>query len=208
MNERQARHEIVSVAHRLYDSGLVVATDGNISIRLASGRFLFTPAGRCKGDLVEDELLVCDRGGHLETDGRLTSEAPMHFEAYRIRPDVNAVIHAHPPYTVALSLAGVSLEADLLPEMVMTLGRVPTAPFAAPSSAEGAEAIKGLIDGHDAVILDRHGALTAGETLIEAHHRLERLEFCAKVTFIARLIGEPMRLTDEQIERLRTTVIG
>ncbi len=208
MNEQQAGREIINVAHKLYDSGFVVATDGNISVRLAPDRFLFTPTGICKGDLTEDDLLVCDGKGRTSAEGRLTSEAPMHLEAYRRRPDINAVIHAHPPYTVALSLSGIPFANRLLPEAIMTLGQVSTAPFATPSTPEGANVIKDLIENHDAIILDRHGSLTVGKNLTEAYHRLERLEFCEKVTFIARLIGEPKALTDEQIERIKTVEIG
>lgn len=208
MNEQHAGREIINVAHKLYDSGLVVATDGNISVKIAPDKFLFTPTGICKGDLTEDDLLICDNEGRISGEGCLTSEAPMHLEAYRRRPDINAVIHAHPPYTVALSLAGISLENELLPEAIMTLGQVPTAPFATPSTPEGAEVIKDLIENHDAIILDRHGSLTVGETLTEAYHRLERLEFCAKVMLIARLIGKLQALTDEQIERIKAVGIG
>ncbi len=208
MNEQHAGHEIIKVAHKLYDSGFVVATDGNISVKIAPDKFLFTPTGICKGDLTEDDLLVCDGRGRTSAEGRLTSEAPMHLEAYHRRPDINAVIHAHPPYTVALSLAGISFENNLLPEAIMTLGQVPTAPFAVPSTPEGADVIKGLIENHDVIILDRHGSLTVGKTLTEAYHRLERLEFCAKVTFIARLIGKPQALTDEQIERIKAVGTG
>lgn len=191
MDEKGKRSQIVAIARRMYDKDYVVATDGNISIRLSPDRLLFTPTGICKGDLTEDHLIICDNEGNALEAGRLTSEAPMHLEVYRQRPDVNAVIHAHPPCILALNLTGIQLDEYLLPEQTMTLGKVPTAPFAMPSTSQGADAIRELITHHDTIILDRHGVLTVGETLTEAFYRLERLEFIAKVTALARSIGEP-----------------
>ncbi len=191
MDEKAKRSQIVAIARTLYDKGYVVATDGNISVRLSPDRLLLTPTGICKGDLTEENLILCDNEGNALEAGRLTSETPMHLEVYKQRPDVNAVIHAHPPCTLALNLTGIQLDEYLLPEQTITLGEVPTAPFAMPSTSQGAEAIRELIEKHDTIILDRHGSLTVGETLAEAFHRLERLEFIAKVTVLARSIGEP-----------------
>ena len=220
MDEKTERSRIVAIARRMYDKGYVVATDGNISVRLSPDRLLLTPTGICKGDLIEDDLILCDNEGcvqvaqaSLPANGERrhsrvaqvslpansenaleashpTSEAPMHLEVYRQRSDVNAVIHAHPPCTLALNLTGVQLDEYLLPEQTMTLGEIPVAPFATPSTGKGADAIRKLIAHHDAIILDRHGTLTVGETLAEAFYRLERLEFIAKVTALAHSIGE------------------
>jgi L-fuculose-phosphate aldolase len=202
LKEAEARREMVAVGHRLYERNLIVATDGNISARLDDGRLIFTPTGVCKGELAEKDLVVLDSPDLWQQTAGLTSEAPMHLEVYRLRPDVSAVIHAHPPYIVALSLAGIDLDDKLLPELILTLGEVPTAPFAAPSSAEGAEAIKSLIEKHDALILYRHGALTVGSSLREALWKMERLEFAAQVTYLAQALGEPKPLTAEQVERI------
>ncbi|NQT34706.1 class II aldolase/adducin family protein [bacterium] len=205
MDEKAKRSQIVAIARRMYDKGYVVATDGNISVRLSPDRLLLTPTGICKGDLTEDHLIICDNDGNVRVTqvslpanggnaleaSRLTSETPMHLEVYKRRPDVNAVIHAHPPYTLALNLTGIRLDEYLLPEQSMTLGEVPVAPFAMPSTSQGAEAIRELIEKHDTIILDRHGVLTVGETLAEAFYRLERLEFIAKVTALAHSIGKP-----------------
>ena len=203
MNEDIARQQVITIAHRMYDRGFVVATDGNISLRLESGRILFTPGGISLCDTREDDLLLCDSSGKPLEGGRITSEAPMHLETYRLRPDVNGIIHAHPPYTVALSLAGITIDDNLLPEVIMSTGRIPTAPFATPSTPEGANAIRGLIEKHDTIILDRHGSLTVGRTLQEAFYRLERLEFSARVILIAMTVGKPESLTTEEIRKIR-----
>ena len=202
MNEAEARREIVAVGRRLYERNLIVATDGNISARLDDGRLLFTRTGLCKGDLGENDLVVLESPDKWRQTTGLSSEAPMHLEAYRRRPDVNAVIHAHPPYAVALSLAGIDLDDKLLPELILTLGEVPTAPFAAPCSIEGSEAIKGLIDKHDTLILYRHGALTVGSSLREALWKMERLEFAAQVTYLALMLSELKPLTEDQVDRI------
>ncbi len=199
VSEQQIIQAMIDVGRRMYEKGFVAATSGNISARLDEERYLLTRSGVCKGDMTESDLVVCDAEGRSTTEHRVTSEVLLHLTAYRLRPDVNAVIHAHPPATVALSLAGVSLGKALLPEVVMTLGEVPTAPFAPPSSPESAEAIRGLIPNHDAIILDRHGSLTVGRDLWEACHNLERLEFAARATLFARILGEPKRLSSDEL---------
>jgi len=202
MNESELRREIVKIGHKLYERGYVVATDGNISARLDDGRLIFTPTGKCKGELQEDELVVMHPSDDYSEFAGLTSEAPMHLEVYQQRQDVKAVIHSHPPYTVALNLAGIDLKWNLLPELILTLGEVPTTPFATPCTPEGAEAIRELIKDHNAIVLYRHGALTVGTNLEEAFHRLERLEFAAKVIYLAHTLAEPEPLTGEQEEKI------
>ena len=202
MSENEARREIVEIGRKLYERGYVVATDGNISARLDDGRLIFTPTGKCKSELQEDELVVMHPSDDYSEIAGLTSEAPMHLEVYRRRKDVNAVIHSHPSYTLALNLAGLDLKRDLLPELILTLGEVPIAPFATPCTPEGSEAISGLIEDHNAIILYRHGALTVGASLMEAFQRLERLEFAAKVTYLAHALAELKPLTGEQIEKI------
>ena len=160
MNESEARREIVLTGQKLYERGYVVATDGNISTRLQDGRLILTPTGKCKGELKTGDLIILNSEDEYESTPGLTSETPMHLEVYHRRRDVEAVIHSHPPYTVALSLAGIDMTGNLLPELILTLGEVPTAPFAAPCTPEGAEAISGLIENHNAIILYRHGAVS------------------------------------------------
>lgn len=203
MDEQQARHQLIKIAHRLYDKGFVTATEGNISQRIGTNRFIFTPSGICKGDLVDDDLLLCDEKGNPLAKGQVTSEAPMHLEVYRRRDEINAVIHAHPPYVVALNLAGVEIDTKLLPETIMILGDVPTAPFATPSTDEGAPAIRGLIEKYNAIILDRHGSLTVGTTILQAYHRLEVLEFAARVIYMAKALSKPKVLSKKEIDRIK-----
>jgi len=134
VTEEKLRSEMIIIAHKMYNKELVSATEGNISYRLDKDRFLFTPTGMCKGDLNEGDLLICNEEGKPLGEGFITSEAPMHLEAYQRRPDINAVVHAHPHYTVALSMVGIQIEGNLLPEAIIAFGQVPTTNFAIPST--------------------------------------------------------------------------
>jgi L-fuculose-phosphate aldolase len=131
-----------------------------------------------------------------------TSELLMHIEAYRQRPDISAVIHAHPPICVALSIAGISLAKCLLPEVIVTLGLIPTAEYATPSSAEGRGVIRDLIVNHDALIIQRHGTLTVGEDPFDAYLKLEKMEYAAHVTLILHQLGREALLPRTEVAKL------
>ncbi len=197
---RNVRAALVACGRRLDALGFAPATDGNASARLGPGRFLLTPAGREKGSLAPEDLLVVDLEGEVvEGQGRPSTEAPMHLFCYRRRPDVGGVVHAHPPFATAFAAAGVALDAPVMPEIVLTIGTVPLVPYAMPGSEELARSLDPWIDGHDAFLLASHGVLTVGRDVREALHRMERVEHLAKVTLAARLLGGPRALTDDQV---------
>lgn len=201
--EYEHRRDIVEVCRRMYDRGFIAATDGNVSVRISPTRILVTPTGINKGYIKPDDLLTVDLQGR-KTSGtrRATSEMPLHLTTYRLREDVNAVVHGHPVHATALSLAGVSLARCILPELVLSLGEIPTTAYATPTTEEGPEVVSDLIRDYDAMILDRHGSLTVGGDLFEAYDRLERLEHSAQVTLLARSMGEVKQLTPDQVSRL------
>jgi L-fuculose-phosphate aldolase len=207
--EQALREEIVRVGRLMYERGLAVAADGNISAPLDEGHVLCTPSGLCKGMMTPDQLIVVDMDGRkvgpgttANRDLQPTSEVRMHLEAYRQRPDIGGVVHAHPPITVALSIAGVSLADCMLPEVIVTLGLVPTTEYATPASAENVRAIRDLIANHDGIILQRHGTLTVGQDPWEAYMRLESLEQVARITLILQQLGRGEPLPPEQVEKL------
>ncbi len=207
--EQTLREEIVRVCRLMHERGYVTATDGNVSVRLSRNRILSTPSGFSKGFLTPEQLVVTDLEGKkipsnepANRDLKPTSELPMHLEAYRQRPDIGAVIHAHPPICVALSIAGISLAKCLLPEVVVTLGVIPTAEYATPSSAEGARAIRDLIAKHDALIIQQHGTLTVGKDPFDAYLKLEKMEHLAYVTLIVRQLGRETPLPPEEVAKL------
>lgn len=197
------RAELCRIGARLYQRGLITASDGNLSARLGAGRILISPSGRSKGSLRPEDLVVVDLEGEVvEGSDPPSTDTPMHREVYRRLPDTRAVIHAHPPFCTALTVAGRSFPVELLPEALLTLGEVPTARPALPGS-DDAEAVAELIEGHDALLLGHHGALTWGAGLEEALIRMERLEHVARVYWLASVLGGVEPLPASLLEILR-----
>jgi L-fuculose-phosphate aldolase len=197
---RDLPEEIVHVCRRLWERGLIAGQDGNVSVRLDERRLLVTPAGTCKCDVDAADLveLALD-GTHLAGAHRASSEVGMHLRIYQLRPDVRAVVHAHPPVATGFAVAGEGLVADVLPEIIFQLGRVPLVPYATPGSSEVAEGLARFIPHHDAFLLANHGATTVGPSLLVAHQRMESLEHAARILFTARQLGRVNALTEAQV---------
>ena len=207
--ERLLRDEIVRVGKLLYDRNLIVGTDGNISARLDAKRVLCTPSGLCKGLMTADQLIVVDLDGnrvglpnaanrHLKP----TSEMRMHLEAYRRRPEMMGIVHAHPPSVIAASIAGLDMAQCLIPEVIVTLGVIPTTQYATPSSEENVHAIRELIAGHDAIILQRHGTLVVGSSPTDAYLKTETVDQMARVTLMLAVLGKGNALPADQVGKL------
>lgn len=203
MRDAPGRDAVVACGRRLDALGFAPATDGNVSVRLGDRRLAVTPAGREKGGLLPEQLLVVDLEGRvLEGTGLPSSETPMHLLCYRRRGDVGGVVHAHPPVATAFAAAGVPLDADVMPEVVQTVGPVPLVPYATPGTEELARSLEPYVDDHDAFLLASHGVLTLGRDVREALHRMERVEHLAKVTLAARLLGGAHVLSAAQLVSL------
>jgi len=202
MTERETRLEICEIGRRLYAKGLIAGADGNISVRLPRGRLLTTPSGCSKGFMRPEDIVVTDLEGRPLGGGKPSSEIRLHLAVYRKRPDAQAVVHAHPPKAVAFTVAGVSLEQCVMPEVLVYIGVIPTTRYATPSSAEGPQVIEELIEKHDALLLDRHGAVTVGRDLCEAWERMEKLEHFAEIVLTARQLGAVKTLSADELERL------
>jgi L-fuculose-phosphate aldolase len=208
-DEQALRETFVKIGRLMYEKGFICASDGNISARLAPNRLLITPSGLHKGLLEPEHMLVVDEAGQVvrgqygrSTPLKPTSELPMHLEAYRQRPDIQAVVHAHPPITVALSIAGVPMADCLLPEVIVMLGIIPTTQYATPSSEENVRAIRELIRNHDGLVLQRHGSLTVGDSPMQAFMRLESLEQNARIGFMLAQLGVRSPLPADEVEKL------
>ena len=204
-SEDALRAEIVRAGQWMHAHEYVDGTSGNISARLDADHLLATPSGLAKEFLEPDQLIIVNTRGELVSGApglTPTSELLMHLEAYRRRPDVGAVVHAHPVTSVALSIAGISLAECVIPEAVVVLGLVPTIPYATPASAENQRAISEVIVGHDAIILQYHGTLTVGRDVMEAYLRLETLEHTAKIIALAKTLGGAPPLPPEQVVKL------
>lgn len=204
MTEAQLREQIVHCGRRLYERGFVAATDGNISVRLAPGSFLITPTCVSKGVLREDDLLVVDeQGQRLSGYRNVSSELSMHLLIYRLRPEVNAVVHAHPPTATGFAAAGIALEEPILAEAVAVLGRVPLARYATPGTAELAASLAPLVPQHVAILMANHGVVTYAASLEAAYNQMETVEQFARVTLVARQLGRMQPLPADEVERLR-----
>jgi L-fuculose-phosphate aldolase len=197
------RREIVRVSRRLYERGLIAGGEGNVSARLPNGDVLVTPAGASKVDVLEEELVVVNPRGYVVAgSGRASSELGMHLRIYERRPDVGAVVHAHPPFATAFAVAGEDLMSPVLPEIVVLIGGVPLVPYATPGSPALAAAIEPFLGLHDAFLMANHGATSFGSTLSIAHQRMESLEHAARILFSARALGRVTLLTNEQRDAL------
>ena len=179
-----------AIGRLLYERGLLVAMDGNLSALLPSGDVLCTQAGCHKGFLTDEHLIVVDRQGRkLRGSGQPTSEIFMHLACYDERPDVRAVVHAHPPISVAFTIANVSMARCVLPEVVLTLGTVPTVEYETTGTHDLANKFRPFVANHDAILMDRHGAVCLGGSLLQAFCNLETMEHTALITKTARDLG-------------------
>ena len=209
-SESELRELICRVGRLMYQRGYVEGTAGNISARLNGDRFLMSPSGLATGFLESDQLIVVDRAGErvdrpnaANARLRATSESAMHLECYRQRPDIGAVVHAHPPTAIALTLVGFDFKQCIIPEMVVLLGMAPTAPYATPSSRENSAAITSLIREHDAIMLSNHGSLTVAKSLWDAYLMLETLEHSATILHRALQLGGDLKaIPADQIKKL------
>ena len=203
-SEHQHRKDICEIGRRLYQKGFVAAADGNISVRLDGGRLLVTPSGKCKGRLDEEDLIVTDDAGRrIYGSWEPSSEIAMHVTAYRERPDVKAVVHAHPPHATGFAVAGVALDRPLISEVVLTLGTIPLAEYGTPSTLEVPAAIEPYIRRHDAILLANHGAMAVGPDVFLAYDRMETLEHFAHIWTVARILGRERPLGEEHVTKLQ-----
>ncbi len=202
-NEKTLKEEICEIGRRVYTNGFVAANDGNISMKISEDEYLTTPTGISKGYLTPDMIVkVNSRGEILQGTYKPSSEIKVHLKVYQERPDVKAVVHAHPPHATAFAVAGIPLDKCLLPETVFGLGSVPVAEYAIPGSQELADGIVMYLQNHDAILLANHGSVTVGADLTAAYYKLESLEFYAKVTLFTKLIGTQKELPPEEVEKL------
>ncbi len=206
----ELKQKICEIGKRLWKLGFVAGNDGNISVKYDNDTILTTPTGVSKGDMIPGR---CERNSILEIFNdinydpknyliRPSSEIKMHLRCYSVRPDIGAVVHAHPPFATAFAAANIPIDNDILTEAVMLLGPVLVAPYATPGSDDVPEVIAPLIREHNAVLLANHGALTVGADLTEAYYRMEVLEHVAKMTFITRLLGGGQAIPPEKVSEL------
>jgi len=197
--------QICDVMRMMYEHEFVVANDGNVSCRLPNGNILVTASGVLKGYMTPDQVIECDATGRALDGRRVTTEVKMHVAAYQARPDIRAVVHGHPIFAVAFSLAGISLAECVIPEIIVTMGTIPTAPYATPSTYDLPESLVAFLARGDAVIMERHGVVCVGSDLIDAYKKLEMVEHTAKITHAARTLGVVRPLPPPDVKALLDT---
>jgi L-fuculose-phosphate aldolase len=202
MDEQTARRDLLRICHLMYERSYVVASDGNVSMRLDDNRILATPTMTCKGRMTDDLIAVTDLEGHSLNERRASSELAMHLLIYRERTDVRAVCHAHPPNGTAFAVAGLPIDQPILSEVILTLGCVPLAEYGTPSTEELTDAMRPLVKHHNALLMANHGAVAYGSDLWQAFDRLETLEHTAKIAILSRVLGGSRNLSPDAIEKL------
>lgn len=195
--------EVLAAGRSLAEKGYVAGSDGNLSMRLTPDQILITPSGANKGALSESDLITVDNSGAvLSGTGRPSSEMPMHLFVYQHRGEITACVHSHPPYVTAHAVAGVRLEPDVLPEVVLFVGPVALTEFAPPGTEAVGDSLAPYIADHNAFVLRNHGLLTVGRTMREALDRHVTVEHFARISFLARQLGGMTRLPAEEVLRL------
>lgn len=202
--EHAHRCDIVEVGRRLWTRGFVASNDGNISVRLDGGRILTTPKSVSKGFMSPEMMVVTDLDGKkIAGDRDPSSELKMHLEVYRTRPDAKAVVHAHPPTATGFAVAGIPLDRAVLAEVITTLGSIPIAEYATPSTDELPAACRKYLKAHDGLLLANHGALTLAGDLFAAYYRMETIEHFASISLVARQLGREHLLSRDEVQRLQ-----
>lgn len=187
----------------MFDKGWVASNDGNISIRTEEGGILATPTGVCKGMMTAADLILCDlQGEKLCGDRERTTEMGMHLTIYNLRPDVRAVVHAHPPVATGFAAAGRALNLALLPEVVISLGCVPLAEYGLPGTPALTAGMLRYIPKYDALLMANHGVVSYGEDVFQAFSRMETVEHFARITLVAELLGGAIALPRVEVQKL------
>ncbi len=201
--ERELRDDIIQIGRLVYEKGWVAANDGNISVRLDQERLLCTPTGVSKGMMHRDDLIICDmKGNKIEGRKERTSEILMHLTVYEMRPDVRAVVHAHPPVSTGWATAGRELNQALLPEVVIGLGCVPLAEYGLPGTPALTDPMLPYIPKYDAIMMANHGAVCYADEVFKAFFKMETVEHYARIALVAELLGGAKVLPRLEVDKL------
>src|SRR4051794_7742847 len=210
--ERKHREDIVRYGRILHERGFVAAMDGNLSVRLKDDRVLVTPTCLSKGSMRPTDMVIVDMEGQRVSGRRnVTSEIGMHLLVYRMRPDVQAICHAHPPTATGFAAAGIPLTEPLVCEVVMGLGCIPLARYGTPGTSELAQTLEPYVPSYDAILMSNHGVVAYGDTLEHAYMKMETVEHFAQIALVTHLLGRQQPLKECEIEKLmlaRTKYFG
>jgi L-fuculose-phosphate aldolase len=201
--EARLRKAICEIGALSYQRNFLVGADGNISARMADGTILITPAGAMKGFLQPPQIAHIDMQGEVVDGGPgASTERGIHIVAYEERPEMKAVVHAHPPHAVAMTIAGIDLQTPFIPEVVATIGGIPTVPFGTPGTDELGESIRATLRCSDTVLMTHHGSVTLGANLLDAYKKLDMIEHTARILYLAHSVGRAQPLARENVDKL------
>ena len=202
-SERKHREEIVRYGRTLHERGLVAAMDGNLSVRLKGDQILVTPTCVSKGNMRAADMVVVDMEGQRVSGRRnVTSEIGMHLLIYRMRPDIQAIVHAHPPTATGFAAAGIALTQPLVCEVVMGLGCIPLARYGTPGTSELARTLEPFVPHYDAILMSNHGVVAYGDTLERAYMKMETVEHFAQIALVTHLLGRQQPLQEVEVQKL------
>lgn len=201
--ERKHRDEIVRYGRMLHGRGFVAAMDGNLSVRLKNGEILVTPTCLSKGAMRPADLVIVDEEGERLAGRRnVTSEIGMHLLIYRLRPDIQAIVHAHPPTATGFAAAGIPLTEPLVCEVVIGLGCIPLARYGTPGTSELAKTLEPFVPNYDAILMSNHGVVAYADTLEHAYMKMETVEHFAQIALVTHLLGRQQPLQEREVEKL------
>jgi L-fuculose-phosphate aldolase len=203
VSEAQFRAEITRFCHLIYERGFVAATDGNISARLPDGHIMCTPTICNKGFVKPEDMVIIDlEGRRIKGERKASSEMAMHLLIYEMRPDAQAVVHAHPACATAFAAAGIPLNKALISEVVLALGCIPLAEYGTPGTPELTDQLRPFVKNFDALLMSNHGVVTYGATLEDAFNRMDTVEHFAKISIYTKILGRERLLSNENVEKL------
>lgn len=203
--EQELKELMCDIGRRVYNRNMVAANDGNFSAKLNDNEFLCTPTGVSKGFMTPEYICKVDAKGNVieANEGfRPSSEIKMHLRIYEKRPDVGAVVHAHPSTATSFAIAGIPLTKQIMPEATIFLGEVPISPYGTPSTMEIPDNLEPYLEKYDQVLLENHGALTWSTDLLAAYMKMESVEFYAELLYKSTMLGGPQEFNQEQLEKL------
>ncbi len=201
--EARLRKAICEIGRLCYERFYVVGGDGNISTRMSDDTILITPAGAMKGFLEPRQIAHIDMRGEVVDGGPgASSERGIHLVAYEERPEMRAVLHAHPPHAVAMTIAGIDLQTPFIPEIVVTIGGIPTVPYGTPGTPELGDTIRDTLKCSDTVLMTHHGSVTLGTNLLDAYKKLDMVEHTARILYLAHTVGHARPLDAGKVSKL------
>ena len=203
VNIHRMKQEICEIGDRIYKRGFAAANDGNITYRVSDNEVLCTPTMHCKGFLKPDDICLIDmQGKQLSGRKKRSSEALLHLEIMKARPDVKSVVHCHPPHATAFAVAREAIPQCVLPEVEVFLGDVPITKYETPGGKEFAETILPFVDRTNVIVLANHGTVSYGENVERAYWWTEILDAYCRILLLSKQIGRVEYLSPEKSQEL------